>query len=62
MFKAISTFFSTITEAMTGLNIIARTGTKYALQFEADAQTQLAKKRALLLEQEELTPIIEVTP
>ena len=64
MFKAISTFFSTITEAMTGLNIIARTGTKYALQFEADAQTQLAKKRAALAQQEELAEAItiEATP
>ena len=59
MFKAISTFFSTITEAMTGLNIIARTGTKYALQFEADAQTQLAKKREALRLAEAIT--IETT-
>ena len=62
MFKSFGMFFNTVNELLSALNIVARTGTAYAEQFETDAQTQLAKKRALLLEQEELTPIIDVTP
>jgi hypothetical protein len=61
MFKSFGMFFNTVNEVLCALNIVARTGTAYAEQFETDAQTQLAKKRALLLEQEELTPIIEAT-
>ena len=55
MFKAIAMIFSTITEAATALNIVARTGTKYAMQFEAEADIALARKKATLAQQEELT-------
>jgi len=54
MFKSISMIFNTITEIFTALNIIARTGTKYARQFEAEADIQLAQKKALLLQTPEL--------
>ena len=54
MFKSISMIFNTITEIFTAANVIARTGTKYALQFEAEADIQLAQKKALLLQTAEL--------
>jgi hypothetical protein len=45
MFKSLGMFFSTINELLFAVNIVARTGTAYAEQFETDAKTQLAKKR-----------------
>lgn len=59
MFKSFGMFFSTINELLSAVNIVARTGTAYAEQFETDAQTQLAKKREVLRLQE---PLMEVTP
>ena len=57
MFKSFGMFFSTINELLSAVNIVARTGTAYAEQFETDAQAQLAKKRAALAQQEELEVI-----
>jgi hypothetical protein len=60
MFKSLGMFFSTINELLSAVNIVARTGTAYAEQFETDAQTQLAKKRDALRLAEAIP--IEVTP
>ena len=59
MFKSFGMLFNTINEVLKSLNIVARTGTAYAEQFETDAQTQLAKKRDTLRLQEAIT--IEAT-
>ena len=58
MFKSFGMFFSTINELLSAVNIVARTGTAYAEQFETEAQIQLARKRDALRLQE---PLIEAT-
>ncbi len=55
MFKAFGMLFSSLNELLSAVYIVARTGTAYAEQFETDALAQLAKKRAVLAAQEELT-------
>ena len=60
MFKSFGMFFNTVNELLSALNIVARTGTAYAEQFETEAQAQLAKKRDALKLAEAIP--IEVTP
>ncbi len=57
MFRAIGMLFEAITELANCVNILARTGTAVAEQFEAEQLCELAKKRALLTQQEELKEV-----
>ena len=57
MFKAIGMFFSAVYHIFSTLDILARTGTKVALQFETEQDLALAKKRQSLKDQEKLSKV-----
>ena len=51
MLTCIGKFFATFTEVFTAVHIIAKVGTRYAEQFELEADHQLAIKRDTLNKQ-----------
>lgn len=57
MFKAIGIAFLSTARIFNIVDILAKTGEAYAQQFEAEALAQLAKKRAILDQQEELEQV-----
>lgn len=54
MFQSISSMFSMLNNLFKAGDTIARTGVKYAEQFEAEADLALVGKRAQLKEQQDL--------